>query len=984
MVAHEGLRQDGGMSGARILNFPQRGALSAGAPSAQGLLPRERLFERLDTLGGRAAWLVAPAGYGKSSLAASYVQARARPCVWLRAGAADAEPAGFFANLTQASGASLPVLQREQLAGGLAAFARRYFQALWAALPATTVLVIDEVEAVAGALQQMLAEAVASLGPAQLLVVTSRAGPPAALARAEISGALQRIEATALALTAGEIGRLLERRHRPAAAADVDVLLRRTLGWPAAVSLMLDAGQRLPEAGGDVLAHYLEHEVWPTFDAPSQSRLRHAAQLPYVDAALESAWPALQGASAMLGRYAERGLFVMAAGLELPRYVLHPLIREFLRREAEATLDPDALATLRRDAARALAMAGDLEAAVPMLQACGAFDEAVAPVLKLAPRLFGQARLRTLDGWLAAFPSPLRERFPYLEYWLALVRLMAAPGRAREHLMRAYESFRAQGDAAGRLRTLAHLAYLSFIDVAPDYPVTRWLGELQEVTPRFDELPTAEEKAQVAMVVVYALLVGEPAHPELPRWRERVVEALHAPIALQLRARLASVLGINLLWSGLFDQIGAMHELLVRQVAAPGLSDYGQLVFGLVELDACWAQERLDDAPGVLERLLATADESGIHVLDTYHRLLASDALLAAGRIDEARAVIDKATEQMLPAQLTEVWHAAFQRAWLMLWRGDAPAVLAHAQAAVDAARALRSPMCEAFGVIARCLAHRLSGSTADVAAELPALRTLAAHSGSTMVDFHVQDLSAWLARCDGEPVAEAEALAAALGALRRHAVRYPALGTHAALAETAAAALAHGVELPFVRDWIVARGLPAPAEPPPGWPHPLHLQLLGEFEVQVRGEPLVSDGKQQKRPLELLQAVALHGPGPVPVSRLLDDLWPELDGDAARKAFDAALLRLRRLLGEQGAALRLDGGALRLDPAVVGCDLWVLRCLAAQAPDALRAQAYLQAWAQEQAAAELLPAQVAPWALPERERHQRRMALRFDAKPAR
>lgn len=858
------------------------------------------------------------------------------------------------------------------------AFARRYFPALFTALPRSSVLVLDEAEAVAESLQALIAEAVAAVPPGSLMLITSRSAPPPALARALIQGRLLTIESNALALEPGEIAALFALRRQEATTHQIEALHTRTLGWPAAVTLTLLGAGRLPMPAEDVLRDYLSQEVWPGFEESIRDRLLLAAHLPYLNAALERVWPRLNGSVALFEQFAQRGLFVLTERSTETRHVLHPLIRDFLCRHAEETLPPDVLAALRRDAAHALLDAGDAETAVPALLAAGDLEGAAQAVLKLAPQLIAQARLHTLGGWLSAFPADWRERMPDIEYWLGLVWLMAKPSKARQHLLRAAAGYAARGDDTGRLRTLANLAYLSFVDFAPDYPVSRWLDELREVAPRFDTLPSAEDKAQLAMTVVYALLVGEPGHPDLPRWRMRAVEALHNPIGLQLRARVASVLGINLLWSGLFEQLGAMHGLLAQTVQKQGLTDYGRLVWGLVELDTCWAQGRLADAPDVLHRLLKSAQECGIHALDTYHRLLANDAQLAAGDLAAAEVLLSEARAGILPAQLTEVWHAAFQAAWLAAWRGNDDTMLKESRAAINAARAIRSPMCEAFGWIAQALAHRQRGSEADVAATLETLRSVAARAGSAMVDFHLHDLQAWLARRRGDPACESRCLAESLRLLASHNMVYPALGIDDALAETAAAALAHGVEVAFVTRWIRQRGLRAPASLlAPDWPKPLQLQLLGGFSLAINGEPLVFSGKLQKRPLELLQALAMEGPAPVPVAQLLDDLWPDLDGDAARKAFDAAVHRLRKLLGDHAAAVRLEAGALHLDASLVGCDLWTLRRLADLPAQYLEGHHRLALWTRQHAGATLLPLLDASWAEPVRRTHALRMQRR-------
>jgi ATP/maltotriose-dependent transcriptional regulator MalT len=168
------------MSSARVIPAPPPGR--PGAPLASGLLARERLLQRLDDAAGCCVWLSAPAGYGKSSLAASYASERERACLWLRLSPTDADPASFFAHLSAVAGARLPVPQAEQL-GDMAAFARRYFPALFAALPPQGLLVLDEAESVAEPLQAVLAEGVAALPPAVRLLITSRVPPPPALAR---------------------------------------------------------------------------------------------------------------------------------------------------------------------------------------------------------------------------------------------------------------------------------------------------------------------------------------------------------------------------------------------------------------------------------------------------------------------------------------------------------------------------------------------------------------------------------------------------------------------------------------------------------------------------------------------------------------------------------------------------------------------------------------------------------------------------------
>ena len=64
---------------------------------------------------------------------------------------------------------------------------------------------------------------------------------------------------------------------------------------------------------------------------------------------------------------------------------------------------------------------------------------------------------------------------------------------------------------------------------------------------------------------------------------------------------------------------------------------------------------------------------------------------------------------------------------------------------------------------------------------------------------------------------------------------------------------------------------------------------------------------------MALLKAIIAFGGVRVPVYQLSDVLWPDSEGDAARRAFDTTLHRLRSLLG-QADCIRLKEGLIALN----------------------------------------------------------------------
>jgi two-component SAPR family response regulator len=67
---------------------------------------------------------------------------------------------------------------------------------------------------------------------------------------------------------------------------------------------------------------------------------------------------------------------------------------------------------------------------------------------------------------------------------------------------------------------------------------------------------------------------------------------------------------------------------------------------------------------------------------------------------------------------------------------------------------------------------------------------------------------------------------------------------------------------------------------------------------------------------LELLRVLAQAAPRRVPASQVVDQLWPDEEGDAGHRAFLTALHRLRKLVGER--AVVHQEGRVGLDPQYV------------------------------------------------------------------
>ena len=112
-----------------------------------------------------------------------------------------------------------------------------------------------------------------------------------------------------------------------------------------------------------------------------------------------------------------------------------------------------------------------------------------------------------------------------------------------------------------------------------------------------------------------------------------------------------------------------------------------------------------------------------------------------------------------------------------------------------------------------------------------------------------------------------------------------------------------------------------------PSRPHavrsvPFKVFVLGRFQLLKDDAPIRFSRRQQRKPLELLQALIAFGGTEVGAAKLTDALWPDSEGDAGYHALESALYRLRQLLGAP-SAVTMAGGKLTLDRGQFWVDMW-------------------------------------------------------------
>lgn len=102
----------------------------------------------------------------------------------------------------------------------------------------------------------------------------------------------------------------------------------------------------------------------------------------------------------------------------------------------------------------------------------------------------------------------------------------------------------------------------------------------------------------------------------------------------------------------------------------------------------------------------------------------------------------------------------------------------------------------------------------------------------------------------------------------------------------------------------------------------PVRIYTLGRFSLLINEEPVEFGRKFPRKPLEFLKTLIALGGREVSMTNMSSALWPDADGDTAKRSFDTTLHRLRKILVDD-RVLVLRDGKVTLDPQYCWVDLW-------------------------------------------------------------
>ena len=389
-----------------------RGAKLHAPPLHRATVRRPRLTEVLVEARPALALIVAPPGFGKTSLLSDWAERDGRRFAWVSLAAPDNDPAVLWAYIGAALAGGDPGGTASDQLVALAREQDPVESALRTAgdMDDEIVLILDDYHLIQSkdchaSLIRFLERAPANLE----VVMSSRADPPLPVARDRAGGRLLEIDARDLRFTLDECDALLNTSLGLGLdRAGVEILHERTEGWPAGVYLAYlslrgaaDREQFVATFGASNrhVGDYLNEQVLASLEATELEFMLATCVVDELNGPLADALTGSTGSAKRLIELARANVFLSPLDDRREWYRYHHLLAELLRIELHRDA-PEAESSQHLRASIWLEDAGDADRAIRHAIDGGYHERAARLISGTYLHALELGRIATISSWL--------------------------------------------------------------------------------------------------------------------------------------------------------------------------------------------------------------------------------------------------------------------------------------------------------------------------------------------------------------------------------------------------------------------------------------------------------------------------------------------------------------------------------------------------------------------------------------------------------
>jgi len=382
-------------------------------PASPDLLGRVRLDGRYRAGVGRVIRIVAPAGYGKTSLAARWVSGDDRHVRWVDVELAHNDPAALLAEiraaLTGIVDVARPATIDHDVPDGRVDIAHASLAAALRADHEPFVIVFDDVHRLDDTMSVWLLDGLAEhLPSSSTIVMVGRSRRDEWLdGRLRLTPGLVDVTIDDLRLDVSESFRLLQSMGVTIGDPELVDVVEALEGWPAGLRLAGEAmlaGASVDEVLDDrLISDYLRSEWTNRLGHDDVAFLQESACLGHFTGALCDRVLGRSGSAQLLDRMHRDELIVLPIDRRGEAHRLHPLLQRGFAGQLRQSA-PERWTEIHRTAALEFETDGEIDRAFEHAAVAGQFDICEALIMRHGALWLAKGRSSTVMSWFAAIP----------------------------------------------------------------------------------------------------------------------------------------------------------------------------------------------------------------------------------------------------------------------------------------------------------------------------------------------------------------------------------------------------------------------------------------------------------------------------------------------------------------------------------------------------------------------------------------------------
>ncbi|RPI79425.1 MAG: hypothetical protein EHM45_02955 [Desulfobacteraceae bacterium] len=897
-------------------------------PVLPEVVKRERLFDLLDQQEPYGVtWITGPAGSGKSTLIADYLQKRDKPHLWYRLDDGDNDLFSFFHYLSQALGnigtrkknVPVPFLTTEYKTRVIE-FSKRFFDYLAQSLKSPFIVVFDNyyAESFESIFQDVFREGVLRLIPGIQVILISREAPSNGFAGLIASNRLRVVGNQDLAFTEQETEALIQNETGETFSQEITrQIFETTKGWAAGLRLILigiTGHKGLPDSIAEItldnIFDYFDSELFQLLSPQTRSMLVKSALWPRMPLTILTSFMSPIDIGSLLNQLAENHFFIERYGAGSGTvYQYHPLFHEFLKSRVPDYLDPKEKQAIQIQGASAFERLGWAEEALELFLQAGLYADYIRVLLKDSPTLIRQIRYQTLRKRILSLPDSVRLSNAWLNYWAGISYRFYSLAESRKYYELAFEQFKKTDDWNGTL-----LAWSGIVDM-----ITYEFNRLSDLDPYLDWFKrhvkknhcfdSRETEARVSGSLLCVLFCREPQNRDMGFWRKRALNsAACEDITVKISTYIWSI--IPLLFTcpdkhipRLRDKLNVLtenHESRLIRLANLWLRAYSFFM--------------IDSAPAeAIEIASAGLDLAEQIQVPLYNGSFFVTGVMASLTMHDSRTAdhfLKKLKDRLEPDQYYFMGLYHYLKSVRHFNTAEYESAIRHGETAAQIIQNTGHVLLRIMAVLQVRQAEFFLRPRLKCIGEVERLIHAAEKQGSPIIAHSARLTKAFMLLHLGRETKGLQELKTALTmGQKRGFIRFVWSWPYPIIEKLCAVALEHGLNPRFIRQLIRSYDL-YPARPEnvlKNWDWPVQIETLGGFRMRVAGRKTDSGVKTKAKPLELLELLIALGPKPVAMDKIMDYLWPDKDGDLAHASLKTTLNRLRNLLGAKELVLLND-----------------------------------------------------------------------------